>query len=1033
MRQPHILIPLWLLLLAPDAYATDKLPAAAKKKIDFGKDIRPLLQKHCVSCHGNKKQESGLRLDRREFARSGGDRGVAFEAGKSRKSLLIRYIAGLDPDITMPPKGDLLSPRQVGLFLAWIDQGADWPASADPERKPADHWAYQPLKRPATPALAAAHARQARNPIDHFVLRKLGSRKLNPSDVADRYTLVRRLSLDLLGLPPSREDVDRFVSDKSPDAYEHLVDRLLRSPHFGERWGRHWLDKARYADSDGYEKDRPRPNAWRWRDWVIDAINRDLPFDQFTLEQLAGDLLPKATESQRLATAFHRQTLTNTEGGTDKEQWRVEAVFDRVETTGTVWLGLTVGCARCHSHKYDQISQREYYQIFAFYNNGDEVNTDVTTSAIAQARYKQALTDHAAQLTSAEESLRKALLAAQPALKKWIAARKSELAKFKDDPIRGVILGHVEGRGTDGTTLVHQKDRSWLVSAASPEKTDYTITGTLETDRLTGLRLEVLTDKTLPKSGPGRAANGNFVLNELIVELSEEAGFSRTIPVRFTRAEADFSQADYPVSAAIDGKPTTGWAIAPQMGKNHVATFYLNKTLLLDGPRHIRVRITQQHGGQHSLGRFRLTPLTGSQPPSSLPKPVQEALGAAAPNKQQLKLLEDHFATVEKTTAALLKQIAAMKAKAPKPPRINVRVIQQRAKNPRTTYVLQRGDFLQPQKETPVIPLGLGTLPALRSRHADSPGDRLDLARWLVSDDNPLTPRVAVNHIWSHLFGRGLVGTINDFGVRGDRPSHPKLLDWLASEFRHQKWSRKALIKTILLSATYRQASRVSRDHSQRDPENRWLGRQNRFRVEAEIIRDNSLAAAGLLSAKVGGPSVFPPMPADVAALSYANNFKWKTSGGPDRFRRGLYTFFKRTAPHPNLTTFDCPDSNTTCVERRASNTPLQALATLNNEVYVEASRSLARRVLVDQAPKNDPQRITIAFRHCVARPPTSEEVQGLSELLVTARTWYSDHAEGAKTLVGGYTVKGISPAENAAWVATCRILLNMDEFITRE
>jgi hypothetical protein len=532
---------------------------------------------------------------------------------------------------------------------------------------------------------------------------------------------------------------------RAPDAYEQLVDRLLASPHFGERWGRHWLDKARFADSDGYEKDNARPNAWHYRDWVIQAINHDLGFDRFTIEQLAGDLLPRATDAQRLATAFHRQTLTNTEGGTDQEQWRVAAVMDRTETLGTVWLGLTVGCARCHNHKYDAISHDEYYQLFACFNNGDETKAELLTPSRAKAE---------------------------------------------------------------------------------------------------------------------------------------------------------------------------------------------------------------------------------------------------------------------------------------------VRVVSQRRKDPRDTHVLTRGDFLRPAHE---VQAGtLSTLPFMPApRDGDSSDERLRLAQWLVSGENPLPPRVAVNHIWQHLFGNGLVRTVNDFGIRGEQPTHPALLDWLAGEFVAKAWSPKQLIRAIVLSNTYRQSSRHRADLDVMDPTNRWLHRQNRFRVEAEIVRDLSLAASGILSSRVGGPSVFPPIPASITDQTYNSGFQWATSTGEDRFRRGMYTFFKRTAPHPNLTTFDCPSSNVTNVSREVSNTPIGALVTLNNTVYIEAARHLANHLLAREI-KSDDERLEYLWRRCLGRPADSVETTRLRQLLVQSRAWYVAHHQQARELCGGTDRDPLS-AERAAWIATSRVVLNLDEFITRE
>ena len=780
---------------AGTTFPADKLPVPLDKPVDFARDVQPIFAEHCLQCHGADAQESGLRLDLKERALAGGDSGLAFAPEKSAESPLVHRISGLDPEIVMPPDSKGLPAEQVAILRAWIDQGANWPdASDEGGATKTDHWAYQPIVRPEVPQ--PADAAWVRNPIDAFVLARLETAGIKPSPDADRYTLIRRLSIDLLGLPPSIDDVHAFVADESPEAYEKLVDRLLESPHFGERWGRHWLDIARYADSDGYEKDNPRHDAWKWRDWVIQAINDDMPFDEFTIEQLAGDLLPDATGAQKLATAFNRQTLTNTEGGTDKEEFRVEAVADRVETLGTGWLGLTIGCARCHTHKYDQITQREFYQLFAFFNNGDETSFPLPISDEAVAKYQVAKAEYDRQL------------------------------------------------------------------------------------------------------------------------------------------------------AELDAR------------------------IAVAGP-------------------------------------------AAQAETEKLK--------TEKTE---------LEKKAPPPPTIDVRVISQRTESPRATHLLKRGDFLQPADR--VEPGTLAVLPRLAARTASAPPDRLDLARWLASRENPLTPRVCVNHVWQHLFGQGLVKTTNDFGVRGEAASHPDLLDWLADEWFELGLSRKALVKLIVMSATYRQSSAHRSELKEIDANNRLLARQNRFRVEAEIVRDLSLAAGGLMSRKVGGPSVYPPMPADVAALSYANNFKWTASEGEDRHRRGMYTFFKRTAPHPNLTAFDCPDSNKTCVERASSNTPLQALTTLNNIVFSESAQGLARRAL-GESGLDDSARIRRAFEYSVARSPGEAETAAFLELLAAARDYYGKSADEAKAAAGATVPEGVPVAEAAAWAATARILLNLDEFITRE
>ncbi len=847
-----------VLFLANDAPTDDR-------KIEFARDVQPIFARHCLSCHNSVKQEAGFRLDRGELAVLGGDSGKAFLPGKSGESRLIHYVAATDSEKVMPPDGERLSSVEIEVLRAWIDQGAKWPETHSTESTQNQHWAYRPLKANVPPQVFASH--WIVNPIDQFILAKLESHGLVPSPEADRYTLIRRLSLDLIGLLPTVAEVDAFVSDSNLNAYEKLVERLLDSPHFGERWGRHWLDMARYADSDGYEKDNPRPDAYLWRDWVIDAVNADMPFDQFTVEQIAGDLLPQATQKQRLATAFHRQTLTNTEGGADQEQFRVEACFDRTETTGAVWLGLTVGCARCHSHKYDAISQREYYQLFAFYNNGDEQNFVIPKSEEEIREYETARAAHESAVATAQIALQDAQKETGLSLAKW----------------EKVIQAQIENQ---------------------------------------------------------------------------------------------------PESDAV-----------------------------------------------------------------KIPKNIAKVLKMVPDkrNDSQRQELLDYFSGNDPSTKPLVEKLNAIKKKVPVKPEHHVRVIGQRTMEPRKTFVLRRGEFLEPVSEVEIKPSGLSTLQALPIRNPNLLGDRLDLAQWLVSKENPLTPRVTVNHVWRTLFGTGIVKSANDFGIRGDAPSHPELLDWLARNFvgldrepianaiQTIAWSRKELIKQIVMSATYRQSSKRRMELSTIDPENQLLACQNRLRVEGEIVRDISLDAAGLLARTIGGPSVFPALPPGIAELSYAGNFKWTVSKDTDRYRRGMDTFFKRTAPHPNLITFDCPDANLTCVDRNTSNTPLQALVVLNNESFVEAAQGFAKLLLNSSTTSDAKSNLVHAFRICLARPPKDGEVMVLLDVLEASRRFYAEHLSDAKTMVGNLPALHIEIQENAAWIATVRVLLNLDEFITRE
>ncbi len=681
--------------------------------------------------------------------------------------------------------------------------------STEPAPTSKSHWAFQAPRRPEIPKVK--NNAWPTSPIDYFVLARLEKARLSPSPEADRYTLVRRLSLDLIGLLPTPEEADAFARDPRPDAYEALVDRLLSSAHFGERWARHWLDLARYADSDGYEKDLPRPYAYRFRDWVIEAINRDLPFDEFTIEQLAGDLLPEPSLAHKTATGFHRNTLTNTEGGVDQEEFRCKAVVDRVSTTATVWLGLTLGCAECHSHKYDPFTQKEFYQLYAFFNSSYETN-----------------------VPSIPE-------------KAW-AEHQNELAVWE----------------TEKTKLQHQ-----LASAS----------------------------------------------------------------------EAAVSEAK-------------------------------------------------------------------SQPEADRGKALEILRSRIVPN-----------------AADLTAKLNALEKKRPKVPDFKVQTMAE-LPSPRPTFVHVRGNFLQ--RGEPVEPGTPAVLPPLYSQ-ARRP-NRLHLARWLFDPANPLTSRVAVNRIWSKLFGRGLVASENDFGTRGEPPSHPELLDWLATEFPRSGWSRKALIREIVLSAAYRQSSNHRVDLAEADPNNLLLARQNRFRLEAEIIRDISLQSGGRLNRTIGGPSIRPPLPADITAVGYANSIKWTESPGADKYRRGLYIFFQRTVAYPMLVEFDAPDANTTCTRRERSNTPLQALTLLNDSVFVDCARGLA--AAIEAFPGNDERKkLERGFRVALTRPPLTAETDRLLKLFKQQRELLRLNPAKAAEIAAAK-----EHSENAAaTVLVARTLLNLEEFFTRE
>lgn len=990
--------------------------AANPSGVRFDRDIQPIFAKHCLLCHGLDEAEGGLQFHSPETSMAVADSGLrAIVPGDPEGSELIHRVISGEVELRMPPEGDRLTEDEVRQLRDWIKAGAKWKT----------HWAYAPIHVDAIQVPKDTSWIQAE--LDQFVLKRLDLEGMTPSPQADRSTLIKRLYYDLIGLPPTPEQVQSFLNDRRPEAYELLVKQLLASEHFGERWGRHWLDKARYADSDGYEKDNHRPDAWRYRDWVINAINNDMPFDQFTIEQIAGDLIPDATDEQRLATAFHRQTLTNTEGGTDQEQWRVAAVMDRTETIGSVWLGLSVGCARCHSHKYDQISHDEYYQLFAYFNNADEVNAEIPRSS---GKYSSITTE----IDQINEQLKQRHKELSRAIKSWLPDLRLQAHASSELAPEYHKLIEVEARGPDGVKIAQMKDGSFLVEGDNPDVAKYTIEAEVNVEGVTGLQLEVLPHDSLKAGGPGRTPHGNFVLNELRLYASSSRRWESKDLLHFASAVADFSQEGWSVAGAIDGvegtgKEGTGWAISPQIGSSHVATFALKKRIDAD-KRFLQIVLNHTYGSQHTIGHFRIKAITGDISGSGMPKSVQEILVQGRSDASSVKELVDYQLSLDDQAVGLNAQLVTLKEEL-KSEMMKVRVIGERTANPRPTHVLTRGEFKRPAGL--VQPATPDSLPAIQSRNGGETTDRLDFANWLVGGINPIVPRVAVNHVWRHLFGSGVVPTMNDFGVRGDPPSHPELLDHLAQRFIVEGWSRKKLIEYIVNSATYQQSSRHRPEYTDLDPDNRLLHRQNRFRVEAEIIRDITLSAAGILSTKVGGPSVFPPIPESVTDLTYNSSFKWKTSTGDERFRRGLYTYFKRTAPHPNLITFDCPDSNVTNVARDRSNTPIGALVTLNNETFVEAAQAMAKRILEDETRSSDRDRLSFAIQLCISRLPESEEIADFLSLLRTSREWYRAHAEDAKLLVGDAAVKQVELSENAAWVATLRMVLNLDEFITRE
>jgi hypothetical protein len=887
------------------------------------------------------------------------------------------------------------------------------------------------------------------NAIDRFVLARLEKERLAPSPEADRVTLIRRLTLDLIGLPPTIEEVDAFLADTSPLAYEKVVDRLLSSLHYGERWGRHWLDAARYADSDGFEKDKPR-QVWFYRDWVINALNRDLPYDRFIIEQLAGDLLPDATQDQIVATGFLRNSMINEEGGIDPEQFRMEAMFDRMDVIGKSILGLTIQCAQCHNHKFDPFSQAEYYQMFAFLNNDHEANVAVYTP-----RQEMQRAEIFRQIHAIETELRHRHPDWRERMHAWEQTVKN------DQPPWAILFPAVLEESTGGQKYLPREDGSFLALGYAPTK--HTVKMTVRTDvkNITAFRLELLNDPNLPLGGPGRSIKGTGALTEFKMQAAPTDAPTKVEWVKFAKATADVNPPETPldpifndksgkrrvtgpVSFAIDGNNETAWGIDVGPGRRNQprkAVFLAEKPIANPNGTLLTFHLTQNHGGwnsddnqNHNLGRLRLS-LTTQPNAEADPLPARVREIVAMQPEQRTPTEEGTVFSYWRTLVPEWKEanerIEALWRQHPEG--ASQLVLQARAR-PRETYVLRRGDFLKPVKAvSPGVPSILPPLPQ------DARLDRLTFAKWLVDPRSPTTARALVNRVWQTYFGTGLVATSEDLGTQSEPPSHPELLDWLAVEFMERGWSLKALHRLIVCSSTYRQSSRITSDSFARDPYNRLLSRSPRLRVEGEIVRDLALAASGLLNRTIGGRSVFPPLPGFMVLppVSYGPKI-WPEDKGPDRYRRGLYTFRYRSLPYPFLQTFDAPNGDFACVRRVRSNTPLQALMTLNEPTFMDCARALALRT-VRQGGRTDGERLVYAFRRCLSRLPTQEEYTDLLRLLGREQAHFARPEAKPWELAADNPAEppalpeGMTPAQAAAWTALARVLLNLDETISKE
>ncbi len=1017
-------------------FTTGRCLAEEHGKVEFRRGILPLLSDRCFLCHGPDEgtRESDFRLDERESATMARDGEYIIKPGEPSASKILERLTTDDEDLIMPPSDsghERLTADEVDRVKQWIKDGAEWSA----------HWAFVAPVRPEPPRVA--QQAWVRNPIDAFVMRRLEKAMATPSPRAQLVTLLRRLSLDLIGLPPTIAELDAFLADDSDNAYEKQVQRLLKSPHYGERWGRIWLDAARYADSDGFEKDKPR-EVWFYRDWVINALNRDLPYDQFIIEQLAGDLLPDPTQDQVVATGFLRNSMLNEEGGIDPEEFRMQAMFDRMDTIGKSVLGFTVQCAQCHSHKYDPFTKRDYYQMFAFLNNSHEAQPTVYT------RTQQAKRGEIArQIAAIEQELR----AKNPDWAEQMAAWEESVRGNQPD---WTVLP-IENAGSGTQRYLPQSDGSLLAQGYAPTRFEAPFSVTTKMSKLRSFRLEMLNHPNLPAGGPGRGFDGQFALTEFTVKAQSVLDPKKTVTAKIVKATADFgnerkklgspfvdgagksSGFTGPIEYAIDGDKQTAWGIDAGPGRRNQprkAVFVADKNIAFPGGAKLTFTLSQRQGGSNSdnnetlnLGRFRISATAAEATADPIPTALRNVL--AIPSVERTAEQQAAMFSYWRTTVADWQDANRMiEAIWKTHPEGTTQFVLHERDDPRATHILASGDFLKPiEKVGPDTPNFL---------HAtSSKSTRLDFARWAVDRKSPTAARSIVNRVWQAYFGVGIVDTTENIGSQGGEPSHPQLLDWLAVELMENGWSLKHLHRTIVMSATYQQSSAIRDDVQRRleDPKNRLLSHGPRFRVDAEVVRDIFLAASGLLNKKVGGRSVYPPAPAFLfqRPASYGPK-NWAYEKDAEKYRRATYTFRFRSVPYPALQVFDAPSGEFSTVRRPRSNTPLQALTTLNEPLFVECAQALARRVL-SEGGDNDADRLTFAFRSCVSRRPTKAELGVLLGVLQVQAKRFAADAEKAAMVIGKTkdSTGDEATGELAAWTIISRIILNLDETITKE
>ena len=1017
MKRPlALLVCLWL-----------GVPSAADEGVRFGRDVLPILSENCFACHGpdESQRKADLRLDTREGALS------ALSLQNPAESELLVRVLSVDDGVVMPPPTShkkRLTTRQAETLRRWIEAGAPW----------GKHWAFERPVQVEPPAVAA-------HPIDAFVLARLLEEGLAPSVRASRHTLMRRVSFDLTGLPPTPADVETFLNDESPQAYDRLVDQLLASEHFGERLAMWWLDAARYADTDGFQGDATRTN-WPWRDWVVSAFNRNLPFDQFTVEQFAGDLLPDATQEQRLATCFHRNHMTNGEGGRDPEESRIDYVIDRVSTTGTLWLGLTLGCCQCHSHKYDPVTQRDFYSLTAFFNSIDE-DGKAGSAAKPYLSYQSPLAARAVQEAQELVDQRKpreaqARQAAESPFADWLDAR---VADVKEGFQAWHPLLNAELESMEGTQLSQAPDGTVQASGANPRQDDYRLAAPVNLSRVTGLKLEVLPHESHTDGGLSRGPSGEFILTDIKVQVRRRGNSQiRDLVVASAVADVSAEQKDArsygDVKGVLDDDPRNGWTTRGHDSRQpHFAVFALAEPLKLDADEELVFELRQRStDGDANIGRFRVfvTDQAGATV-RSIDTPLLEQLAAANLNdlaqldsKLREKLFDQFLADhlpyqVERAALARAeRQLNEVQNGAKK---VDVMVLAERAEA-RPTHVLLRGVW---DKKGDIVERDVPA--AIAAWNPEAPRTREQLARWIVSRDNPLTARVIVNHFWQMLFGAGLVRTPEDFGLQGERPSHPELLDWLAVDFMEHGWDVKRLVRMMVTSETYQQSSSVSASLLTRDPENRWLARGARFRLPSWMLRDAALKSAGLLNPALGGPPVRPYQPDGVWEEMFMGRFKYEPSEGAAQHRRSLYAFWRRAIAPTFL--FDSAQRRVCEVRPSRTNTPLQALTLLNDANYLAAARALAGHAL--QAGADPAARLTEITRRVLSRSPTPRETEVLGRELDQALNYYRAHPDDARNFLNQTNYQRVEQTESdtelASYTLIASLVLNLDEALNHE